>query len=257
MSYKEEIKVNNDELNVRGELRLLTLFNYIQRAYIGWADDPDMNIGMKYCLPRNLSWFIKGYDIDINTLPKQGDVIEIEPRISKVSKVSMLSSFEMYNKKNKDLLLSGVSQLVLIGFSRERFFPKNIVKEIPHLPIPEKDEDIGISTITPLKTPISMPDVLRPVSWDDLDFNHHMNNAMYPIVARKNLPQYLYDEYDLKKITIYYDSSAAMGDTFKLETKIEEDSSQQQINTVHRICSNRNPAKTFARIASKYQKNRY
>ena len=55
----------------------------------------------------------------------------------------------------------------------------NTVHPVKVLGIPEKDEDIGISTITPLKTPISMPDVLRPVSWDDLDFNHHMNNARY------------------------------------------------------------------------------
>jgi acyl-ACP thioesterase len=138
----------------------------------------------------------------------------------------------------KKALFSSVCQTVLID--GETLRPVRIKEHVPHIPAEEHISKTPVLPITPLTRLDQELD--KPVMYDYIDFNHHVNNAAYVVFARQTIPPSFYERNDLTQVKIAYQSPVTLGDTMVVQTQRDGQES------IHRIVSKSDKTKEFARI---------
>ena len=118
--------------------------------------------------------------------------------------------------------------------------PARVIEHVPQIPAVESYTKTPVLPITPLTRLDQELD--KPVMWDYIDFNQHVNNAAYVVFARQTLPTSFYEKNDLVRIKVAYKAPAALGDTMVVQTQ------REGLETLHRIVSKSDVSKEYARI---------
>lgn len=235
--HSEYYRVASYQCNNERKLKLESVLNLLQDSLECFTQT--YNFGVDFVRKSNKGWVIRNNDVNIYDLPTFDDRLVIDTQIKNMHKSILEFSSNAYmvgNRKKK--LFSSVSQTVLIDMSTLR--PVRIKENVPHIPSEENAVKTPVLPITPLSRVDQELD--KPVMWDYIDFNQHVNNAAYVVFARQTLPSSFYQQNDLVQVKVAYKAPATLGDTMVVQTQ------REGLESIHRIVSKSDKTKEFARL---------
>ena len=202
---QEKFEIKTYQCNEFGELKLRNLFDYFQELASDHADK--LNVGFKQCLEKNCAWVCAKYHVIIEKLPTFKDTITIETYPSKFIGPTGIREFRVTNEKN-ETLINAVSQWVLIDLIRLRPL---IVQNIFDCTKIELEESLEIPLDKLSSTENYTSNTIKDLRYDDVDVNHHINNAVYIALAEDTLFKHN-EKCKIKEISVDFKKSAVLSD---------------------------------------------
>ncbi len=207
MVYEKKIEVQYAETGVEGRLKPVMIFNYLQDVASDHATV--MGISALDMLAKNLAWVIIRYHVTIFRYPAWKDHLLLRTWRCPFKNLYELRTYEIRDKTG-DLMVSAKSSWVLTSLSSKK--PVRLNKNLPPELIAgrQKPIDNDLADLPPL----TRKETTRFFSagMHDLDFNRHVNNAVYVVWAIESLPVNILSSHLLKEISVIYTGESLLGD---------------------------------------------
>ena len=203
--YREEFRIRLSETDCNGVLKAEALFNYFQDT--GSEHAATLGISADNLLVNNYTWVMLKYNISIFRHPVWNEEIIITSWRYPHKNLYDLRMFVISDRQGTELV-RGKSAWVIMGCETRR--PVRLSRCIPEHLMQNKniitDDFHKISSLTDAEH-------TRPlkIRRSDLDFNNHVNNAIYVGWALESMPDHIQSEYRLKQIEVNYISEATYG----------------------------------------------
>ena len=232
---KKDYLIRSYECDKNGELRLITLMNIFQDI----ADNhiANMGLGLDFCREQGLAWVGTNYHIHIDRLPKFHEKITVLTWPSAEKKLGKIRDFIVADSSGENIITAS-SQWILIDFHKKR--PLVSREGLPaYQVIPER----ALQTDFPKIADVSRVDCRMEfnVRFDDIDFNKHVNNAVYPLWAAEAVGADFRTAHTPEEIEVAFEKECRLGEKVIVETE-----RNGQIS-LHRICS-LNDGRELARV---------
>ncbi len=239
--YQKEFEITSYECDENGHLRLRSLFNLFQDLADNHASI--IGVGYEYCVERQLGWVGGAYHVQIDKMPVWRDKIYVKTWPSHKTAVTAIREFEVVNALTGETMVRASSQWVLIDTIRKR--PVSVLAHLTHCEaIPEFAVNADFHKLSkPERIDVTSSQIIRN---DDIDLNHHVNNAVYPTWILDALPADFLQTHELRELQIQYKSPAKMNNTISVQTQIDSNKG------IHSIKSG-DLSMEFARIHSVWQ----
>jgi len=219
-------------------LRVVSLFNLFQHAADMSA--AELGFGYDFWAPKGMGWVGTGYHVIIDRLPKWREQVTLTTWPSGITPVTSLRDFEMTDASGKRVLTAS-SQWVLLDIAKKR--PVSTAKHFSF----KVTHGRAIETDFP-----KLPDVERvdfektiTVDFDHIDFNHHVNNANYPLWASQAVPPEFLRTHRPVELIVAFKRPAVQGDRIVIATQ------QEGLETRHSLRSPDN-ATEYARVVIRW-----
>ncbi len=221
--YKKEYVVKSYEADCHGFLRLLTLMNFLQDAAMDSAEE--LGIGLKKCSEKGLTWFGSDYFLEIYRLPKLDEHFFIETWPAATKLWGAIRDFFVYDTQG-NVIIKVSSQWVLIDIARLR--PALLSKYFPdYQALSERAVAVDFMKIKEPEN-FDREDNLK-VRFDDIDINHHVNNAIYPLWASECVSGDFRLEHHPAEIELNFKKSAVYGENVLILTSQNGDETYHSI----------------------------
>ena len=210
--HKKIYTISSFEVDQNAKLRLHSLFNLLQDI----ADDHAEKIGVGYsfCRENGVGWVGSAYHLQIYRLPGWNEKIRIETWPSASTAASAIRDFQVFGA-DETVLINATSQWVLIDTARMRPLP--IAKHLPHYGVYEERAFCSDFSKIP-DSEGSFNKTIFPVHADDIDLNHHVNNALYPTWVLDSFDDGYLKTHFPSEIKILFRRSAKREDRICLKT---------------------------------------
>ncbi|MBQ3696192.1 MAG: hypothetical protein II938_04435 [Alphaproteobacteria bacterium] len=235
-TYSQIYKVTGYQCDQDSTLATPFVFNYLQDSLDNFSRAH--GVGYDFCKTQNLTYILKGYDVQIHSLPHWTDITQMDTDLISFGPGSLFFLQNLYDS-NKKLLFSSVSHVVLLDLLKKR--PARIKDHFPSSLLQTATQ--ATPAFTSLK-PLDCVHTTREqeITPDYIDFNQHVNNTHYITFAERALDPVFLKKARLKRIRVAYKQAALLGDKLKVESKIAPGFTDHQISSVS------DPTKQFARI---------
>lgn len=218
--------VKTYETNKLGKLRLISLLNFFQD--IADINAEESGLGLTFCLENNFIWFGAAYELEIISLPQLGDEIEIISWHCDEKKYSAIRQFLVLDKAGNPIIKAS-SEWILFNTLKKR--PAVIKDSLPEHSCVE--EQVLKTDFLKIQTPKAIDYQKSTLStFDDIDINQHVNNAVYVKWAQNSLPSDILDTREIKEIKINFRKECKQDQEILIDVKLEENKS------IHIIKSN-------------------
>lgn len=215
--FEKEYKIRSYECDQKGDLRLVTLMNILQDMADTHAES--LGVGMEFCLKNGYAWFGANYHIKINRLPRVHETIKVRTWPSEKKKIGAVRDFEIFDHENQSLILAS-SLWILIDFVKKR--PLSMEKAISgYEPLNER----ALATeFAKLPAPERTDKTCRfSVRYDDIDFNRHVNNAVYLLWAAECTGYEYRQNHMPSEIEISYKKEGKPDDMINVSLQADDD----------------------------------
>ncbi len=203
---QETFEIKTYQCNEFGKMKLRQLFDCFQELAGDQADK--LGVGYEECLKKNCAWVCAKYHVIIDKLPKFKDKIIIKTYPSKFMGPTAIREFKVM-AENGDLLIKAVSQWVLIDLNRLRPLIAQNVFDCSKIEL-EPSMEIPINKLDAIEK--YSDESLMNLRYDDIDVNHHINNAIYISFAEDALFKNISKEFDIKEVSVDFKKSAVLSD---------------------------------------------
>ena len=222
---KKTYEISSFEVDVKGFLRIRSLFNLFQDMADFHADQ--MGLGYDFCSKNGIGWVGGAYHLQVNRLPKWRDKIVIETWPSGATAACGIRDFQVKTEYGY-VLINATSQWVLVDINRMR--PVPVAKHLPDYDI--IDDHAFVSDFSKFQLPEKVAtEFTFPVHTDDIDLNNHVNNALYPTWCMDGLDDEFLNTHSIQELQVNFKRPAKKGDTVVLHT------SYQLNETLHLLLS--------------------
>ena len=212
--FSREYHIRSYECNKYRKLRLVTLMNIFQDMADSHASA--LGLGMDFCLAHGLTWVGSNYHIKIQRMPQIHENIKIMSWPSEQKTLGAIRDFEVLGADNKQIICAA-SQWVLLNTSTKR--PVLLKEHLPQYAI--LDEQVMPSNFEKIPEPTHCNLSLDfKVRHDDIDFNGHVNNAIYPLWASEALPLEWLMHKEIAEIEIAFRKEGLFGETVRVITEL-------------------------------------
>ncbi len=173
LSYREKFSVKLHEGDLKGNVKLFTIVDYIQQVAEGHAQI--LGVDFKSMMDHGLFWVVSRIEINMERYPKVGEDITIETYLGGREKAFMKRRFKIEDKDGQVIGRALIYYLILD--TKTRFPQKPSVCPV--------DIDINVGNVIDNKlNKIKMPGeaietIKRELYYNDIDINNHVNNARY------------------------------------------------------------------------------
>lgn len=196
--FEREYHIRSYECDKSGQLRLVTLMNILQDMADSHASK--LGLGYDFCVHNGYAWFGSNYHIKIERLPQCHEQIRIQTWPAEKKKLGVIRDFAIFDQDNHCIIRAS-SLWILIDFARKR--PIAIEKAIPdYHPLEERSLATDFQKLPPIET-VHHTKVFQ-ARYDDIDFNNHVNNAIYPLWAVETSSPEFHDSHFPAEIEIFY-----------------------------------------------------
>lgn len=239
--YEKSYEIASFECDEYGYLRLRCLFNLFQDLADTHANI--IGVGYNYCKQNHLGWVGGAYHVQINKMPTWRDRVVLKTWPSKATAATAIREFELTDAQTGDVLVRASSQWVLIDATKHR--PVCVAPHLQHCePITERSVDTSFAKLPPLeRTDIT---IVQTVRVDDIDLNHHVNNAVYPSWVLDALPPDFTMRRRLAELQIQYKYPVQKGDSICVKSQMDE-------NIGLHVITNGSSTLEFARVRTVWQ----
>lgn len=217
--FKQEYIVKSYETDCHGFLRLLTLMNLLQDMAVTHADI--LGFGFEECRKRGVLWVGANYVLNIARWPQMNEKITIETWPSEEKMWGAIRDFAVKDEYG-EVVIKASSLWVLVDTQRRR--PVQLRKHFPdYEPIAEHALVTDFPKI-PMVENVSMQNLFK-VRFDDIDVNHHVNNAVFLLWASESLENEFRSSHYPSEIEIQFKKEVLYGSTIVVKTERHENES--------------------------------
>ena len=210
-----EYHVKSYECDRNGTLRLLTLMNIFQDTADTHASL--LGVGIEHCLAHGLAWVGSNYQIEIERMPAWHEKITVESWPAAEKKLGAVRDFVIRDEKGMPIIRSS-SQWVLIDFVKKR--PVSLRDNLPQYRV--IDERALETDFARLPEPAREDHrEIFKVRYDDIDVNHHVNNAVYPLWATEAVPADFRLKHTPAALEIAFKKEGLFGEEVVIRTEID------------------------------------
>lgn len=218
--YRKEYIVKSYEADCHGNLRLLSLMNYLQEAAVEHAEE--LGLGFGKCQELDLAWVGSNYLLEISRFPRIDERIIVETWPAEAKLWGAIRDFIIKDESGESIV-KAISQWVLIDAKRRR--PVMLKKHFPeYMVLTERvlNREFGSAP----ELPENSTKYVYKVRFDDIDVNNHVNNAVYPLWASESVDSDFRISHVPHELEIGFKHEALFGgevavDTFMSESKSE------------------------------------
>jgi medium-chain acyl-[acyl-carrier-protein] hydrolase len=216
--YKKKYIVQPSETDFRRQLKLSSLFSYLQDM----ATEHAYNIGVgrdvlqkKY----GIIWVLNRVKGEVIRYPMFKEEITIETWPEPPEKVQFNRNFLVYDKDG-NIIVRAFSQWVVIDFITRKLRRSSIIEE----EFPKVDRERAIDCTQGKIKPSGKLNLSykKTVGYSDIDINEHLNNAKYIDYIMDCFSLENHKKYSVKSIDIDYMHEALPGETIQLYTDTED-----------------------------------
>ena len=244
-TYQKQFQIRSYEVDARGKIKLATMLNYLQE--IASEHAARLGASMVDLFPRNLTWVLSRYHIEIFDYPSWGQIVQINTWPSAKINLFALREFEILNENNEKLALATSSWMLLDFKKKQPVRPEEHLNKYPH-----RAERAIADDFDPIPK-IEKADLELPfrVRISDLDINQHVNHVSYIEWALETLPADILKQHQPIKLEIAFRGEAFYGDRVLSRTQLLEN--DQQPSFLHQIVREKDN-KELTRLRSKWRK---
>lgn len=231
---EKEYSIRSYECDRSGGLRLVTLMNIFQDMADSHAGE--MGLGLDYCLSRGLAWVGSNYQIQIKRQPCFHEHIKVVTWPAVEKKLGAVRDFAVFDQ-NGENIINASSQWILIDFNKKR--PVCLRDNLPEYSvIPERSIETEFPKIAePEKVDCRAEFNVR---FDDIDFNDHVNNAVYPLWATEAVGSVFRKSHLPAEIEVAFKKECLLGEKVVVETDLNGLSS---VHSIKSLCDGRELAR--------------
>ncbi len=170
----EEFQVRAYETDPGGELRLLSLINYLEEA--AWRNSHALGFSVNHLLEKGVSWVMQRLKLDVLHWPKHNDLVYVDTWASGLDRFLTYRDFKIYNDRDQLIATAKTNWIVLDIQTRRMIRIPEFIKEARF----SVDRDnLPLLTEKIAKTEHLEKLLQYQVLERDIDRNGHVNNANY------------------------------------------------------------------------------
>lgn len=206
MIYRKEYAIHTYETDARGLAKTVTLLNYLQDA----AGDHAGRLGWSVLdlVKRNMTWVLSRYHILIHRYPGMGERLEVTTWPSGKTGYFATRDFEVADGSGGPVL-SATSSWMILGLERKQPLKIDDIIDTPYA-IDKRALDDPFGS---LPVPTSRDVEIRfRVEAGHIDWNRHVNNAVYVQWALEAVPPEVLKEGRAVELEVSYRAEAFYGD---------------------------------------------
>ena len=210
--FTREITVQPSDVSCQGTLKLKSLLDYFQNT-AGLAVE-DIEGTTTELIARGYAWVLTRYEINIERLPTLDEKFIIKTFHDPSHGYNMLRAFQVDASDGKRII-DAKSSWFLVDVKTGR--PVKSAAHVPEvLTINTGDINPDFQDIPEFSDDETLRSVNFPVRFHDLDYNAHVNNAIYFGWVHDECPVNFAD-YELKKVCASFRSGAKLGENITLK----------------------------------------
>jgi acyl-ACP thioesterase len=205
--YEADYIVRSYEIDTSGNVRPLTLLNYLQDA----AGEHAARLGLSVLdlFKRNLTWVLSRYHVRFHSFPSVHSRIHLKTWPSGREGRFALREFELTDDAGMPVISASTSWM-LINLETRR--PVRVDEHLPDLPVNTtravKDEFHSLPHLTDMSCELPFR-----VRHGDVDLNKHVNNVVYVDWALETLPVDMIGKLQPTSVEISYRAESYYGDS--------------------------------------------
>ena len=202
-SFNERIRYS--ELGENGELSLIGLLNLFQDCSTFQSED--LGLGIEYLQGKKEAWWVNSWQIDIFRLPALAEKVEIGTFAYNFKSFYGYRNFFLKGEKGEFLVKA---DSIWFHYDLDNKRPKKPTEEALKRYLAGNETRLDMTDMVrkfDIPTEYKLGKELI-VSKNDLDTNHHMNNAVYVDKARNSIEE----DFKVKKISVQYKKAAVLSD---------------------------------------------
>ncbi|XP_074289050.1 palmitoyl-acyl carrier protein thioesterase, chloroplastic-like isoform X1 [Silene latifolia] len=202
------------ELDIHQKASLEALLNYTEETGLNLFQSSGMVVEgyavSEEMASLNLIWVIGRMQVEVNSYPSWGDIVQVETWCSAIGKHGLTCSSRLTNFKTGKKIMRVDSEFVMINKNTRRL--SKILEEIKARGEPYVRENFDPITINDKVGRLRKLDVneadnsvtgIRPM-WFDLDPNQHVNNVKYISWILEGTPETVRENCELAALTVEY-----------------------------------------------------
>lgn len=212
---KKNYEIRSYECDKYGNLRLLTLMNIFQD--IADSNATEIGVGFDFCKENGLAWIGANYHIIINKFPRLHQKITVLSWPSAEKKLGAYRDF-LIEDESGNVMVKASSQWILINFAKRR--PVSLREHLPeYFAISERAVETEFPKIE-FSENINRTQEFK-IRFDDIDFNGHVNNAVYPLWATEAAGDGFREKNEPQEIEIAFKKEAFLGENIVVESSVK------------------------------------
>jgi len=181
--WKEHFSIRSYEVDWRGRLSILTIFNFMQEAASKHAEA--LGVSIQQLLEENYTWLLSRLKIKMNAYPGWTDQLDVYTWPSGTQSLFALRDFR-FKDQNNHSVGAALSAWLIIDTQKRR--PVRIASFVERLK-PIEGDHILSDTLNKLSQRETYKFERKfQVRHRDLDINQHVNNASYVEWAIESIP---------------------------------------------------------------------
>jgi len=217
MKYRENILLPCYMFDCRAKLRPSSFLDIAQEAAAMSATQSGFSD--KVLMKHGLVWILSRMDIRFLRLPQKFDRVSFETWHKGVSGPYFLRDYKMLDSGG-NAVVKGTSCWAVMDLESRRAVRPDRLNDI--IPPEAEDEDSAVDEIArkllvPAGTELQEGEI-HTVSYSDLDYNGHANNARYSQWAVDAVPAEISTAMDLRRIEINFNAESRLGEDIELKT---------------------------------------
>ncbi len=204
--YRKTFDLHAYEVDSEGRAHLVSLLNYLQDA----AGDHAALLGFSITelLKKNQTWLLSRYHVKVLCYPSYGDKVTVSTWPSATQGVFALRDFELADERGK-VFLAATSSWILLDLGKKQ--PIRLNESFPGRMVLERRAlDDDFKPFPQLRQP--EVELTFPVLRKDLDFNRHVNNAVYVQWALEAVPEDISNSMLPSDVEVSYRAEAFSGE---------------------------------------------
>ncbi len=181
--FEKAFAVSYHELDSRGNLRLLTILNYMQD--IAGAHAAVLGVSVADLRPNGLTWVLSRIHLSVDRYPRAEDTVVVRTWPATRQGLFTCREFELFDAHGTGVARATTSWALLNIATRR---PVRLEEHLPPYPlVPRRALEDDFSSLPGFPEPATAEMDFR-VLRDNLDINHHVNNTVFAGWALEAVP---------------------------------------------------------------------
>lgn len=226
--YEEKILVTSNDVDRYFEVKLSTIFKYLQQVSTNHAEL--IGLGKKDTSDKGMFWVIARMNVIIHKMPHMLDALKVTTHPGDLMMFIFPRYYQIYSESG-ELLISAVAYWTLLDSNTHKVIMKPFGDGYTF-----KGEKLDIDLPSPRKITYDELFVCeeRKVRYSDTDLNGHLNNTKYIDYIIDTHNTSFYDNKRVKEISINFEHEIKDGDIVTLySNNLEKEVIVGEVNGVH------------------------
>ena len=224
--YKRLLRVRLSEVDPKAVLRLQSLFDWFQDS--GCEHSASLGMGAADLLTHNHTWVLLKYHVTMSRCPVWNEEVSIVSWRSPLNDLYDLRRYEIRDARGRRIATATSAWVIMDFITRKPTRLSRCLEE--GLLLPKGAIEDPFERIAPVKNPGHMTDFRVRVS--DLDFNGHVNNAIYIGWALEALSESFLDTHRPRRVEVRFVKEITRGKGVLSEAQFEKG---PEVVSLHRV----------------------